>query len=419
MDGSSFEDELGQALRRTGDAFQADSHALVSAGVARGRRIRRRRRAGIAGGVTALALVGVGGAVVPGLMSSGSPASAPTAVASSVQAAASTPSRPAGRSVSDKEMVRLLRGLLPKGKVSETSGRGVSSDQKTPLGASAQAVFDDGQGAAQVAVLLNRQPTPVSDDDVSCPDKAHNPYDQCTRTLLPGGLVLVVDKGYEYAAQPDGTKLWTATLTAEDGRQIAFSEWNAPAEKGVPASRPAPPLTTAQMTRLVTSGVWDRVFKAFPSTDSAPTTPPRSPAEPTKQEILTTLKQLLPAGLKVSGEGGQETGYAMLTVDDGHGRTLVEVNVQRWQPDDADFAERYAGGGTTPDGTRYTIRQEGSEKGGSGAVQWVADTFRPDGLRVVVMELNAASYGVAATRETPAIPVDRLKAIALDGAWGK
>ncbi|WP_051858914.1 hypothetical protein [Streptomyces xanthophaeus] len=64
-----FEDELGEALRRAGDGFTADRHALVDAGERRGRRLVARRRASVIGGsVLALAVIGTAGAWTTGLL---------------------------------------------------------------------------------------------------------------------------------------------------------------------------------------------------------------------------------------------------------------------------------------------------------------------------------------------------------------
>lgn len=62
-----FEDELGEALRRAGDGFTADRHALVEAGERRGRRLVARRRAAVIGGsVLSLTLIGAVGAYTGG-----------------------------------------------------------------------------------------------------------------------------------------------------------------------------------------------------------------------------------------------------------------------------------------------------------------------------------------------------------------
>jgi hypothetical protein len=53
------------------------------------------------------------------------------------------------------------------------------------------------------------------------------------------------------------------------------------------------------------------------------------------------------------------------------------------------------------------------------AVLWSVDTVRPDGLRVVVSELNAAGYQQPISRKTPVLSVAQLTAIATSGTWAK
>ncbi|MGW2119452.1 hypothetical protein ACWCPH_29545, partial [Streptomyces zhihengii] len=67
-----FEDEIGDALRRTGETMTpADRLRLVEGGTARGRRKLAVRRATVAGSVLALAVVGVGGGHAAGLLGGG------------------------------------------------------------------------------------------------------------------------------------------------------------------------------------------------------------------------------------------------------------------------------------------------------------------------------------------------------------
>ncbi|MCZ9338301.1 hypothetical protein NGM37_10980, partial [Streptomyces sp. TRM76130] len=56
---------LTVALRDTGNGFQTDRTTLAAGGRTRGRRARMRRRAGVLGGAAGIALIGVGGAVLP------------------------------------------------------------------------------------------------------------------------------------------------------------------------------------------------------------------------------------------------------------------------------------------------------------------------------------------------------------------
>jgi hypothetical protein len=48
---------------------------------------------------------------------------------------------------------------------------------------------------------------------------------------------------------------------------------------------------------------------------------------------------------------------------------------------------------------------------------WTVDTIRGDGRRVVISELNSGAPHDAATRGTPALSVEQLRAIALSPRW--
>ncbi|MFF0624136.1 hypothetical protein [Streptomyces sp. NPDC004296] len=118
--------------------------------------------------------------------------------------------------------------------------------------------------------------------------------------------------------------------------------------------------------------------------------------------------------VKKSGDGDTSFGYAV--VDDGRGRSLVQVNVQ---PDMRDVAGDLFGSGarTLPDGTRIAVHQGPGEKGGDGVVMWTVDTMRTDGRRVVVSAFNAETQQSAATRTAPALTVEQMRKIALDPKW--
>ncbi len=89
-------------------------------------------------------------------------------------------------------------------------------------------------------------------------------------------------------------------------------------------------------------------------------------------------------------KGGQ-SGYGYVVVDDGGGRSLVEINVQTDMADVA--AHLHAVGATTlPDGRLVGVTQEAAEKGGDGVVARTVDTLTPDGFRVVITTLNSDGY---------------------------
>ncbi|MEW2487420.1 hypothetical protein [Streptomyces sp. NPDC048411] len=77
----------------------------------------------------------------------------------------------------------------------------------------------------------------------------------------------------------------------------------------------------------------------------------------------------------------------------------------------------FKGSAREADGTRVKITRSHPEKGGEEAVEWSVDTWRPDGLRIAVSELNAHAYRLPGTRRDPALGVGQLKKIALSEAW--
>jgi hypothetical protein len=413
--GDPFEDRLTTALRQAGDAFDIPGAALAAAGETRGRRLRTRRRAALAGSVASLALVGVGGALlVPGDGTSASPTSSVAADGSAEPAVFS-----AG------EVIDTLRKLLPKGTFRSVAGRG-TNESLPPL---AVAVFDDGKGPGAISLSLDRI-RPRSDakgkgvdpakEVMPCPDdKAQAGLDSCTTERLPDGSAVTVYQGYEYPDHRAETKSWGADLVTPAGQHVSVIEWNSPAEKGEPVTRPEPPLTTAQLKTLAAAKEWRRVIDAVPvekkpgaSASVSPAAPPGVPGT----VILRKLSLLLPKGLERVSHGSQETEYGYFVVDDGKGESLVEINVQTNMLDVAD--QLYGSDAETlPDGTRVAMRQGPGEKGGEGVVMWTVDTMRKDGRRVVVSAFNSGAQNTAATRAKPAVTMRQLREIALSPQW--
>ncbi|MEU5404319.1 hypothetical protein ABZ348_34120 [Streptomyces sp. NPDC005963] len=412
----SFEDGLGNALRRTGEVFSAEGRPLVDGGVVRGRRgLRRRRAAAVTGSVTALAVVGFGASYTTGTFGGGAEhGGAGVGAQQEVQKMGpSTKSSPGqGPQLSAQQVIKRLEELLPEGKISGRAGRG-TSDRSGP---SAHLVFDDGKGKGAISVSIGAiDPAgTMAKQQLECPDKTFVPYDSCRNETLANGSRLLVLRGYEYPDRRVNTKWWHAYLVTSDGYTVDASEWNAPAQKGAAVSRAEPPLTVGQLKGLVTSDTWRPVMNALEKAASEPV--PQPPAQGQNgQAILRKLKLLLPVSAKVvSGRG--DDGHAYVVVNDGKGASLVQINVQ---PTMSDVEEELFGAGAEvlPDGTKVVTRQGPGEKGGAGVVMWTADTIRKDGLRVVVSAFNSGSQNSKATRQTPALTVQQLKSIATSGKW--
>jgi hypothetical protein len=402
-----FEERLGEALHQAGGAYETDRRALVAAGETRGHRLLLRRRAAVVAGVASVALVGLGGALlVPG----GDDGRQSVATGAKTPVASATPKA----SYTGDELIGILEKLLPRGKFSSADARG-TDEQLPPY---AQVVYNDGKGEAAIAVGLGRD-LPGSEQTrqaVECPDKVLAPYDSCVVTRLPDGSALKIFQGYEYPDRRADTKLWTADLVTLKGQHVSVSEWNAAAEKGAPVSRAEPPLSPGRLKTLATAGAWLGVVDAIPVDPRAPTAAPAQPSGIDGRTVASTLVSLLPKGVKVVAKSGPDSGYAYAVVDDGKGRSLVQINVQ---PSMSDVEHQLFGAGTETlaDGTKVITREEPGKKGGAGVVMWTADTIRTDGFRVVVSAFNSGSQVTAATRTTPALTTKQLRAIALSAKW--
>ncbi|MFE0632990.1 hypothetical protein ACFW3D_39390 [Streptomyces sp. NPDC058864] len=398
-----FEDDLGAALRRTGDTFSTDSRALVAAGLAQGRSAHRRRTAAVAGTVAAVAAAGVTAAlVVPG----GSARDVGPATTSSPDP--TRPSEDRDKGADDGTLLGALEHLLPKGRI---LSRRASDVETSPY---AEVVWDDGHGASTISVGLSRV---EPGEGVTCPDLAlMKPGTTCERTPLPGKATLLVVKGWEYQDDRKGPKNWRATVTGADGRQVMVTEWNAAEEKAKKQSREEPPLTASQLGILARSSQWGPFLESVPELPASNGEPGSEAGGPSAEHILKLLRKLLPQGLKITVPPGQSGGYVHLTVDDGQGATFVEVDFQPYQADLVDDS-LYAGATVLPDGTKLVTRRDGGDKGGVGIVRWAADTIRPDGLRVVVTAFNSDGYHRPITRQKPAVSMDALVKAATDSRW--
>lgn len=418
-----FEDRLRGAFRGAGAGFEADPTVLAAAGEARGRRLLRRRRVAVVAGAAAVTCVAVGGTLLAPWNGDGGTG---TTTASDTKTSSVTlpPAAKGADQVAAADMIRTLEDLLPEGRTSEPEGRGTDDEPPMPY---AKVVFDDGKGAAAIAVSLNRVATDESgepDDEqtagiVDCPDKNLTPYDGCTTTRLSDGSRIKIFQGYEYPDRRVDTKWWAADLVTPQGFHVSVSEWNAPAEKDAPVSRPQPPLSTDQLETLVTAAAWREAAAAIPDPSKPGATPRHSPPQRPRisgSAVSKTLASLLPEGLHVTAKGGQESEYAYLVVDDGKGASMVQINVQ---PGMSDVEGQLFGSGfeSLPDGTKVATKEGVGDDKGLGLVMRTADTIRPGGLRVVVSAFNSGSQLTPPTRDAPALTLAQLKAIATSAKW--
>ncbi|MFF9149827.1 hypothetical protein ACF1BN_33805 [Streptomyces sp. NPDC014861] len=422
-----FADELGSVLRSTGESFALDGRPeLVSGGLARGRRRLLRRRLAVTGGALALAAIGVGGVYAGSVVTPAGPADkasvagAPERTGDRGATGRATPAP--GKHELPPEAPIPLADIIATVKANTPAGQW-SFVKEDGTGQGVTGVFDDGLGEGGFGIHLSRVGATAESgvDMVTCPSKAFTPHDDCVEERLPDGSRLMVFQGYEYPDKREETKNWRATLLTEDGFLIDASEYNAREEKGSAVTRDNPPFTPAQLKSLVTADEWRPLLRLIPKPAVQAVDPGKqhkAPPQVTGTGVPDTLRALLPKGLQIVETGG-DSGFGHAVVDDGKGRTLVQVNVQYGMGDVAH--ELYGSGEVTtlPGGGKLKLSRQPGEKGGAGVVWWSADTMTKKGFRVVVSAFNTGAQHEPATRAEPALTMEQLKAIALDPKWAK
>ncbi|MFJ3719772.1 hypothetical protein [Streptomyces sp. NPDC090057] len=414
-----FEERVSRAMGGASDEFPPHSADLVTRSIARGRRMRLFGAARVA--AAAVTVVAVGGTLMAtdafGTRSGTDGRLAADASASSPASPGRSPSR-GHAPVSGEEMVRTLKSLLPPGgTVSEATGRGSRSDGAV-VWPSARLTYSTGAGSSGIDVTVARLASGLPADEQGasgCLPLEVRPYDKCSTRRLPGGALLSTTKSFTYPNSDTGQKRWYVVLTTADGVQLTAQEFGGGAEKGATGGAD-PLLSTAQLTAIVRSPAWKGAIDALPVPDTAPAGPTRTDRD-SGARLTRVLESHLPHGTVSDVNSG--TGLVQLVHDDGHGRNMVEVDVQY----DATAAigghmgcAAESGGceaGTLADGTRIKRVRTRSEKGGAAQV-WLVDTLRPDGRRVTVREVNSYAESAPVTRPRPELSLDRLQEIALD-----
>ncbi len=360
----------------------------------------------------ALALIATAGAYSGGLFGGSGPEG-------TVHVAAPLPTPPGnGRqtgagAVTADQMIGNLKSLLPGGRLTEPKARGTEDE----LGPRVGIVYDDGKGPAAISLSLQRVDPFGSQSraQTECEDKNLHTYDDCRTEQLPDGSRLLLHQGYEYPDRRADTKVWRAVLVTVQGFLVDASEWNAAADKGAPVSRPDPPLTVAQLKSLVTSDTWHAALNALPPADPEPAPEPESIALRDRKAVDALEHLMAQFGITVPivSKGGQGT-YGYVVLDDGKGKSLVEINVQS-HANPSGFTGNPAVT-TESDGTKVKVTAGPGEKNKS-VTQWKVDTLRKDGLRVLVTAFSTADQNGPATRPSPALTMAQLRQIALAPDW--
>lgn len=419
-----FEDELGEALRRTGDGFNAEGRGLVDAGERRGRRMVARRRAAMAGGsALALALIGTVGAYVNGMIGTGGGGGRAN-VASLQEPSPLGPllrggqqqrkSRVGSGAVSAEQLTGVLKQLMPQGTFSDVEARGTGHE----LGPMVTGIFDDGEGKSRIGFSLGRidPKGEMADDMVKCPSKTTTKYDSCTSEKLADGSRLFLYKGYVYPDHRANVKSWRAIVVTPQGFIVDASEENAATEKDSPATRPTPPLTIAQLQALVTSPLWHPALNDLPAAGQEDA----RPAGRQGAKAVTILEELLRTdGIPIVRRDEEHADLGYLVLDEGKGKSLVSLEIQVDNSETPGvWANLFKDAVTLPDGTKVLTGKRDGDKGVSGMVWWRAEALRPNGTRLILSAFNAETQGSAVTRKEPVLTVERMKELVSSQKWG-
>ncbi|MFD8086358.1 hypothetical protein ACFV4F_32210 [Kitasatospora sp. NPDC059722] len=184
-----------------------------------------------------------------------------------------------------------------------------------------------------------------------------------------------------------------------------------------------------------TSGAGAAPLTATPAAPAAATKAAAPAAPVTDKEMLAAFQALLPKGevTEAKGEGTEKstTPYAQLVFDDGQGKSLMSVSVQKFYkgqeqqrtcPTDLRLANLDSCSVTTlPDGSTLMLSQ-GYEYPDHRATtkEWWATVSRPDGGQVSFNEWNAAQEkGAPDSRPNPPITLEQAKAIVTDKVWDR
>ncbi|MFI9365495.1 hypothetical protein ACIG5E_31255 [Kitasatospora sp. NPDC053057] len=175
-----------------------------------------------------------------------------------------------------------------------------------------------------------------------------------------------------------------------------------------------------------------------PASAGAGTPTPTAAAAVTGDEVLSTFKALLPKG-QITGASGRGTddpalkgtfAGAQLVFDDGAGKSLLMVGVQKHRPgqsQDRSCPELKPGQldacsvTTLADGSKLYL-SEGYEYPDHRATtkEWMASLTGPDGREISLSEWNSPQEkGAPDSRANPPLTLDQLRAIVTDKSWDR
>ncbi|MFI0718627.1 hypothetical protein [Streptomyces sp. NPDC021224] len=244
---TDFEERLSATLGTTADTFTpGDPSALVAAGHARGRAMRRRRTAAATAGVAAAAALAVCGATLgPAVLDRGG--SGTTAA-----------HRTGSTSYPSQRMDSILKDLLPKRYLV-----GIPREPWAPdFTGSLQLIEQTDAGAArsELKVVVRHSFVGMA-SLVGCTGHDEGPrLGYCRRTDVRGGMLTI-----NWKPGTAGATRQTLSVTFDLGQwQVALSETPLTDSFITPSPNARDSLTDVELTAIATSPVWDEVGSALP-----------------------------------------------------------------------------------------------------------------------------------------------------------
>jgi len=405
-----FEQQLSGALLGAVESFAPPAADLVQRATARGRRQARVRTVRI--GVTAVALAAFAGTLIgtDPLGGGGSSQAAGLAVPASQSIAPGSPA----------ELADALEGLLPPGGTIT-----LDKDLVMPGSLAVQVTYSEGKGkgTSGLVVWLTRVDPDVPPDQQaygSCQPIEDRPYDECGVDKLPDGSLLNTTKSFTQPSSDKGQRHWYAARTSADGDQVVVDEYGGGGLKST-ASGVTPLLSTSQLSAIATSDVWQKALDSLPASAPNSASPSSLISGPSAAQMRSALEAVLPKTGTLSNWDVSEA-LARVTYDDGHGKSMVEVNSQENMSAYVSGIMGCAGepgycqASTLADGTKVKVTEQAPEKAGTAEV-WEVDTLRPDGHRVSAKEANSYADSGPVTRPQPPFTLAQLQTIALSPRW--
>lgn len=233
------DERIGTLLTQAVRTLDPPTERLVSGGIDRGRR--RTRLYHGAAALTVLSVLGAVAALVVALVPHGSSTGSAIRPGGSPAITAAGPAPAQTVTMTPQALLKAALDTLPRpGTTTHYAG------SSSPGDVSAQFVYDDGQGRAQIYVSLDYPPSGGG---------LGNACQISVCKTLADGNRLAVYQGNGHPGDPSVPgKDWQVTMLRTDGVAISITEFNSALEKNSPQTRPDPPFTVLELTDWVGRG---------------------------------------------------------------------------------------------------------------------------------------------------------------------